>query len=340
MRSLRLIKQNFGKVEVNFAEPLRLDEWLDTSIPPAEQAAELGDEVLLRINNSAAINPINLVALITLCTPRLAIDEQLLIDQVQCYLDLLTADGDHHDYSLPTMTATEVVAYVEQMRMLKREHEEFGDVLSHDPFSAVLMTWYRNNVTHTLALPSLMACLVVNRRRPLRQEAMFRLVNRVFPYVAAELHAVNQPDAPERWAQHLIDAQLLVVHPNGGFSAPPVSSRAHYRLYMLANLIRQTLERLYIVIGLLAQPNRLTRTELQVQSQQVAHKMSRIYGLNAPEFFDAGLFDSFIDKLIADGVVCAGNEGKLHYQPIVDEVLKAAEQVIDPEFRYAILRES
>ncbi len=157
MRSLRLIKQNFGTVEVNFAEPLRLDEWLDASIPPAEQAAELGDEVLRRINNSAAINPVNLVALITLCTPRLAIDEQLLIDQVQCYLDLLEADEAHHNYSLPTMTATEVVAYVEQLRMLKREHEEFGDVLSHDPFSAVLMTWYRNNVTHTLALPSLIA---------------------------------------------------------------------------------------------------------------------------------------------------------------------------------------
>ena len=111
---------------------------------------------------------------------------------------------------------------------------------------------------------------------------------------------------------------------------------------MLANLIRQTLERHYIVIGLLAQPNRnrLTRTELQVQSRQVAHKMSRIYGLNAPEFFDARLFDAFIDKLISDGVVSEGDEDKLQYQPIVDEVLKAAEQVIDPEFRYAILRES
>ena len=340
MRSLRLIRQNFGKVDVNFAEPLRLDEWLDSSKPPSEQAAELGDEVLRRINNSAAINPINLVALITLCTPRLAMDEQLLIEQVQCYMDLLSADGDHHDYSMPTMSATEVVAYVEQLRMLKREHEEFGDILSHDPYTAVLMTWYRNNVAHTLALPSLMACLVINRRRPLKPETMFRLVNTVFPYIAAELHTVDDPDAPERWAGHLIDAGLLEIHPDRGFLAPPVSSRAHYRLYMLANLIRQTLERHYIVIGLLAQPNPPTRDELQTQSQQVAHKMSRIYGLNAPEFFDAGLFDSFIDKLIGDGVVCEGFEDKLHYQPIVDEVLKAAEQVIDPEFRYAILRES
>ena len=37
--------------------------------------------------------------------------------------------------------------------MISREHHEFGDVLCHQPVNAVLMTWYRNNVVHTLAVP-------------------------------------------------------------------------------------------------------------------------------------------------------------------------------------------
>ena len=66
--------------------------------------------------------------------------------------------------------------------------------------------------------------------------------------------------------------------------------------------------------------------------------MSRIYGLNAPEFFDAQLFNGFIDKLIADGVVSEGPDGKLCYSNVVDDVTKAAERIIDAEFRYAVLR--
>ena len=102
-----------------------------------------------------------------------------------------------------------------------------------------------------------------------------------------------------------------------------------------------TLERLYIVIALLTQPgDPQTRESLQSQSGRVAHKMSRIYGLNAPEFFDARLFNQFVDKLIEDGVVMEDSESHLSHTPIIVEALKAAEAVINPEFRYALLREN
>ena len=67
--------------------------------------------------------------------------------------------------------------------------------------------------------------------------------------------------------------------------------------------------------------------------------MSRIFGLNSPEFFDARLFDLFIDKLIADGIVTEDSEQGLFFASVVNDVLKAAESIIDPEFRYAVLRE-
>jgi glycerol-3-phosphate O-acyltransferase len=345
-RSLRLIRQNFGKVSVNFGVPIEIDAWCDenAALPEDEQPRALGQEILERINQNASINPINLVALVTLSTPRLAIDERLLTDQLGCYLDLLRADADHHDYTITKQSPVEIVTYVEQLGMLSREKEEFGDVLCHDQFSAVLMTWYRNNVTHTMALPSLIACMTINRRRPLTNTALLRMVDTVFPYLAAELNIAEDPGAVDRWLGHLLNAQLLQRHPDGGYCAPSVRSQFHHRLYMLSQLIMQTLERLYIVIGLLTQAGgdgnsqSLDRTQLQKHSQQMARKMSRIYGLNAPEFFDAQLFNGFIDKLIADGVVSEGAEGELGYSPIVNDVIKAAEGVIDAEFRYAVLR--
>jgi glycerol-3-phosphate O-acyltransferase len=341
-RSLRLIRQNFGKVNVNFGIPIDLDGWSDdhADLATDQRPRVLGQDILQRINQSASVNPINLVALVTLCTPKLAIDERLLANQIECYLDLLNADSQHHDYTITKQSPTEIIAYVEQLGMLNRDQEDFGDVLCHDPFSAVLMTWYRNNVTHTLALPSLIACIVINRRRPLRKTALVRMVDTVFPYLATELNIADDPNAIDRWLGHLVNAQLLQINADGGYSAPPVRTDSHYRLHMLSRLIAQTLERLYIVIGLLGQSveDVRSREELQDQSQRVARKMSRIYGLNAPEFFDAQLFNGFIDKLIADGVVSEGVDGKLSYDPMVNEVLKAAEGIIDAEFRYAVLR--
>jgi glycerol-3-phosphate O-acyltransferase len=341
-RSLRLIREDFGKVDVNFGEPIIVDDWLPgtENNPPLE----LGHEVMLRINEAASINPVNLIALVTLSTPRFAVDEVRLVEQIDCYLALLRADAAAHDYTVTSMNGAAVVRYVEQLGMISREHHEFGDILCHDPFNAVLMTWYRNNVAHTLALPALIGCLIQQRRRPLNKLALNAMVETVFPYIAEELYIRIEPAATDRWLSHMVDLGLLELHPTGGYLAPPAGDPNQHRLQLLASIIQPTLERLYIVIALLASSTPesetpRTREALQKDSQEIAQKMSRIYGLNAPEFFDARLFNLFVDKLMADGVICEGSDGALTHSSLVDDVLKAAGAVINPEFRYAILRE-
>lgn len=338
-RSLRLIRQDFGKVAINFGRPIVIEDWLKEV--RQNQPQELGLEILRRINEAVAINPINLVALVTLSTPRMAIDEQLLVEQIDCYLTLLRQAQKNTDYTITKLNAHEIVQYVEQLGMLNREKQDFGDILCHTAFSAVLMTWYRNNVTHALALPSLIACLIHKRRRPLNKVALVTMVETVFPYIATELNLRQDPRDVDLWLQRMVSNKLLNVHSAGGYAAPPTNSAQHHRLHLLANIITPTLERLYIVIGLLVGSGSYvqTREELQSESKKVARKMSRIYGLNSPEFFDARLFDLFVDKLIADGFVTENGSLGLQYTGVVTDVLKAAEAIIDPEFRYAVLRE-
>jgi glycerol-3-phosphate O-acyltransferase len=340
-RGLRLIRDNFGKVDVNFGDPVIVDEWLTHSQESAP--FELGQEVMLRINEAASINPVNLIALVTLSTPRFAVDESRLIEQIDCYLALLRADANHNDFTMTSMSGAEVVRYVEELGMIKREHHEFGDILCHDSFNAVLMTWYRNNVAHTLALPALIACLVHLRRRPLNKLALCTMVDTVFPYIAEELYIRVDTSATDRWLSHMVELGLLELHPTGGYLAPPAGDPNQHRLELLSTVIQPTLERLYIVIALLASSTdpgkERTRESLQDDSRKIAQKMSRIYGLNAPEFFDARLFNLFIDKLVADGLINERDNGTLSHTAVIDDVLKAAQAVINPEFRYAVLRE-
>jgi glycerol-3-phosphate O-acyltransferase len=345
-RSLRLIRQNFGRVHVRFGQPLELGEWLASQQMDAGSAASgasataLGSEIMHRVNASAGVNPMNLVALVTLCMPRLAIEQRVLERQIALYQRLLAADSAYRDYAVDPATPGQIISHVESLGMLHRESTAYGPVLSHDPFSAVLMTWYRNNVAHTLALPSLIACLVRNRRRPMTQHALGRMVDVVFPYIARELHTVDRAEDTSRWLRHLAEAGLVVEQP-GGYGPPAAHTVANHELRLLARVIMPALERLYIVIGLLSFGGSATRTRegLEARSRQVAEKMARLYGLNAPEFFDTRLLNEFVDALIRNGVVRESPDGELAHEALVEEVLKASETVIDPEFRFAVLQE-
>ena len=362
-RSLRLLRENFGGVEVNFGKPLELEEWLqeravrnpaaagspgpalqaESTAPPletesSEQAIDLGRELLMRINDVASVNPVNLAALVILCTPRLAIAEPALARQIDCYLDLLRRDGANHDFQLTNLDGAAAIAHIARLGMLSRERHDFGEVLTLQPVAAVQMTWYRNNVAHVLALPSLIACLLEKRRRSLPREALKRMVRLVYPYLARELHGRFEPADTVRWAAHLVEAGL-VKEQDGRLAPPRARSPEHYRLHLLAGIARPTLERNYIVLGLLAETGEKSRTraELLERSQFIARKVARMHGINAPEFFDGRLFDAFVDKLIADGAVIEGADGGLARTPIVDDVLRGSETVIDAEYRYAIL---
>ena len=338
---VRFLRQRYGRVEVNIGEPLRLDQW-HTGGRANGDAAALGREMLTRINRSASVNPVNLAALTLLCAPHLAMPTSEFATQIDCYLELLRRDSAHQDYRTTPLNGTQVVDRLTHLGLLSREVEPFGEVVAAEPAAAVLMTWYRNNTVHVLALPSLIAYLMENRRTPLLPKRLEHMVATIFPYTAWELHIRFDAGDTARWIGHLV-ASGLILDSAAGLRPPPTDSPQSRRLHLLAGIIRQTMERQYIVLSLLtrAGTNPSTRTDLKAQSQRIAHKTARLCGINAPEFFDQRLFDGFIDKLIEDGLVFEQGEDdpRLGYSPVLAEVMRASVRVIDNEFRHAVLND-
>ena len=339
LRSLRLTRQNFGKVAVNIGTPIVLSDWVAEQAPGADLPSLLGGDILRRINAVAAINPVTLVALVTLATPRQAIAVTELAAQIDLYRELLNAEAAHHDYTVTELSGDECIAYVERLKLLSIEREAFGDVVAHDGATAVLMTWYRNNVAHALAMPSLIACLLLNRRRELEHKRLLPMLKTLFPLLAAELNAPESSQSAERWIARLVAAGLL-TQSEQAYRPPESDSDAFLRLQLLSRVVGQTLERMFIVVGLLAtqNPGGWTRENLLATSAQTAQRMSRLLGINAPEFFDARLFAGFVTNLQERGYVSADDQDRLHAAPIIGEVARAAKLVIDPDFRQAVLR--
>jgi glycerol-3-phosphate O-acyltransferase len=343
LRSLGLIRQVFGRVHVSFGNALSLQEYLTATDATGPQIARgLGVELLNRINACASVNPINLIALVTLSMPKQTIDEPLLVEQLDCLANLLRANTPFSDVAVTEMSGRQMVAHAEKLGMVVRESHPFGDVLGHDAAKAVLMTWYRNNACHAFALPSLIACLLVNRRRRIRHAQLMQMVRSVYPYLQSELYlggTENLDVDVSHWLDHL-GAQGLIQRSVEELGPPPPESNESYRLTLLAQIVMQMLERLFIAVGLLQQAgqHRIDRRTLENDCISLARRMSRLYGLNAPEFFDARLFRNFIDTLIARGVVRVDPEGRLSYADVIGEVTRASSVVLPADFRQAVMR--
>ena len=339
LRNIKLIRQDFGRVQVNFGDPVKLDEWdQQYAGSDADRVGHLSELIMHRINDAASVNPVNLVASVTLTSPRQSVEEHVLVDQITVYRELLERLYGPDVLTHQELDAKGIVAYVESLGMLSRDVEEFGDVLYHDNFTSVQMTWYLNNAVHRFALVALIASFLSNRRRALSHERLCRMTNLVFPYLAQELNlAFTQADI-DRALDSLVSLQLIEIS-DRGLSAAPQGSKQQRQLHSLANLVTQTLERMYIVVSLLSRRTH-TIESLRKQAQLIAHKISRIYGINAPEFFDQRLFDQFIERLQAQQVLTENDARELEHDPVIDQVLRAAEFVINPEIRYAVLSET
>ena len=343
LRSLKLLRQSFGRVRVNMGKPLPLGDFLATvdELPRREQAQRLGQTLAEMINDNAHLTPMNLVPLVTLASPRVAIDEQQLREQLDSLTRLLREAPPGAQYTVSEASGEAIIEHVENLGSLERETFPGGDILTHSPMHTVLMTWYRNNVLHLAALPGLIACLIYRRKEPIPLARLDELISRVYPYLRAELLLRDNRQADTtHWLAIMETQELLIKTADGSYRAPFMNDPNYLRLQTLAEVILQNLERLYIVIALLAQAEQATlkRVDLEQRCQQLAQRMSRLHGLNAPEFFDARLIRQFINELVRHQVVSQDEDGLLSFTDSIPAVMAEAHDVLTPHFRLAVQR--
>ncbi|MDZ7826767.1 MAG: glycerol-3-phosphate 1-O-acyltransferase PlsB [Gammaproteobacteria bacterium] len=357
MRSIRFLRQSFGRVQVNFGEPIILRDFLDARVPGweaqreaalageaewlAPTVTELGERLQQSINAAAAVNPVGLLATVLLSTRRQALDEPTLEDRIALLLRLVREAPISAEVTVTDLSAPEVIAWCEAHGILQREAHPLGDILALGEIDRVLLTWYRNNIVHLFALPSLLAALLASGEVRSRARLQTNCA-RVLPYLRSELFLrlddAQLGDELDRLLDLLVDMDL-VQGTADGFSDPPPETTGHARLHQLAALLMPTLERYYIAIALIeTHPSgQLTTGSLVDACVLTAQRMARLHGLDAPEFFDATLFQRFVDELVEQGAVRRDADGFLHHGEDLHPVLIEASRVLDPDFCQGVI---
>ena len=359
IRAFRKLRERFGQVHVNLGEPIRLDDLLerydpewrtrvvedDTRVPWVGSAVDdLASVIMRHINAAAAVTPINLLAITLLATPRLALPKTDLLRQMDLYRELLRTFSYSDRVTVTSMSAAEMLAYGQSMKVVSVEAHPLGDIVRMSDESAVLATYYRNNVLHLFTMPSLVACAFVSNAT-VRTEDIQRLVWRIYPYIAAELFL--------RWNENeLADVvmQVLVCLERQGliesdfdrteWRRPPPNSEKAMQLSLVAQATIQTIERYYLAIAILlkAGSGEITQNALEERCQLMAQRMGMLYGLNSPEFFDRSMFENFIDLLRSRGVIRLSGASKLEFDEVLMRVAADAQFVLSEQIRHSILQ--
>ena len=358
IRSVRSLRENFGKVYVNVGEPVPLEpildgikpDWRDETAhaeerPPWMNDAidVLGARIMSGINSAAAVTPISLLATVLLASPKQSVGEQELIRQLRMNVDLLGRFKYSDSVTLPDWTPEEIIAHGEKLDVIARTAHPLGDVLHTSERNAVLMTYFRNNVQHLFAIPASIACCFIHGRR-LEHSELQRLVRLIYPFMKVELclkwDYEEIDDVTTAGIRALLDLEILTRSDNGKvLIRPPAGSGKAYQLLMLGQSMVPMLQRFYLVISLLVKNGSgvLSRAALERLCQQSAQRLSMIYGLHSPDFFDRALFQDFIRKLREHNVLRRNNEGLLEFDEDITGIGEDARLVLGEEIRHSIL---
>jgi glycerol-3-phosphate O-acyltransferase len=348
--TVSVLRSKLGKVHVNLGQPILLDElmrrhdaepragWLERVV------GDLAARINIEINAAAAVTPISLVAMAILATPRQALAESELREQIELYQRLLREAPYGPLVTIPADSGAQMIHYAEGFGLLERQKHPLGDIMRMNAENAVLATYYRNNIQHLFAMPSLLACCFVSNSA-MRTADIHRLVWRVYPYIAAELYLRWEEAEVGAVVESLLDTFAALDLLQAGtdrseWRRPASTSLEAMRLSVLAQATIQTVERYYLVIALLLQAGSgsITQQALEQRCHLMAQRMSVLYGLNSPEFFDVSLFRNFIDLLRRRNVIQASEGGLLLYGEPLLAVAADAQLVLSEQIRHSILQ--
>jgi len=357
IRSIKSLRENFGRVYVNIGDPIELEPLLEGASPGWRDAVsgngerpdwltgvieELGQGIMRGINSAAAVTPISLLAYVLLATTRQKIGANELVAQLQLSIDLLRRFEYSGLVTIPDWTPEQIIAHGEQLKVIGRTAHPMGDVFHMTESTAVLMTYFRNNILHLLALPASVACCFIQGRR-LGHKELQRLIRLIYPFMRKELCLHWQDDDIDAVTTAAIDAlvelQLLTREGKSLLVRPPAGSAGAYQLLMLGQSLVPMLQRFYLVVAILVQhgSGTLSRARLEKTCQLSAERLSMIYGLHSPDFFNKTLFQDFIRMLQQQGVLRQNSDGLIEFDEGIIGIGTDARLVLGEEIRHSIL---
>ncbi|WP_294911259.1 glycerol-3-phosphate 1-O-acyltransferase PlsB [uncultured Gilliamella sp.] len=332
---LKLKKLGFGYV--NFGDPIPLNQFLNQQIPDWRDAIDptgtqrpswltpttnlLATQIMEHINSSAAINAMNLCCSILLAADQCTLTKVKLLENIDYLLKLLKNIPYSNLITIPDQTAEQMFEHAKEMGKFVITTDEVGEMVGLTADQAVLMTYYRNNIQHLLIIPAIVARILLKNNRISLDEVLMQ-VKLLFPLIKSELFLYHNDEQLTEYVNKIIAtyAELNLI------SYTPDKLTLNYLkmsgLQLLASSSKDTLQRYVIAFSLLQKDPTISRASLEKEGRLIAERLSILHGINAPEFFDKGVFSTLVASLREQGYLDDKGDANLAKIEIMNKILK------------------
>ncbi|MDK2765041.1 MAG: glycerol-3-phosphate 1-O-acyltransferase PlsB, partial [Alteromonas macleodii] len=346
--AIRKLK-NYGHGYVNFGEPIALNQFLENHVPnwrdcrdaePEKKPAwltpavnELANNVMTRINRAAALNGMALASLCLLSSKRQTMSEAELKQAMGDFMDLFKAVPFSDDATIPDSSAGELLRDTLKLGRFDVKEDDYGRLISPQPKSAVYLTYYRNNILHLFAIPGLIMASIFAKKGTTKN-SIFQLIAALYPLLQKELFLHLTQDEALAHTDALITALLnkgLLRQEGDELLPPDAHCKQFHSAWLLSRCMQETLQRYAVVLTILDKEKVISRSALERESKQVAERLSALYGLSSPEFYDKNVLSSFISALKENHWLDSEKDGSLKYSEECEALRADVMALIWPE---------
>lgn len=337
----RILKlRHLGNSYINFGDPLSLTSWLSHKVPQwyhsifpieckpyrpiwlGQITNDIANHIMIRINNAAAVNAINLCSIILLASYKYSLSRTQLLSQLSCYLNLLNNVPYSPNITIPKLTAEKLLERALIIHKLNMKNE----IIFLSTSQANLMMYYRNNIQHLLVLPALIAnilCIYIK----ITDSQLKKYILLLYPifkadffihYEKSELSIIIDNIISEFLYQNLITKHTFFIC---------ISQSKLNNLKLLAACINETLYRYAIIFSLLRINYQFDLKKLNKKSQIIANQLALLYKMNVNEFFDKTTLYSIVTILRIDQNI---NDKKYFPNEQIDKIWNILIKLISP----------
>lgn len=348
IKTAKKIERIFGTVHLSFGEPLYLTDFMakfnishqdDMNAPDYDDKlsamiANLGVKIMQHINKTAVVNPISLLALALLSTPKVAMDKAQLLTNLQLYQTIANKLPYDADVDITDMSASQIVMYGEKLQLTEVSYHPLGNVVRAAKNQAPLLSYFKNNILHLFIIPSLLAALVQKNNR-IHIDNLRQVTELLYPFLQSEFFLKiakrNIHKLISKAVQVLIEEGVFIDLGNGVIASADGNSVSYQKLDVLANPAKQSLERYFMAITFLSKQGSGTMNTEEVISlcHAIGERLGVLYGEDLPDSFDKTLYSGFISTLIRTGYVQDDEMGLLHFDERLESIARFAKFALD-----------
>lgn len=335
IRSFKHLRGSYGETHVNFGPLIFLDRHNPTSMT-SQKVQELAEKIMVEINCSATILPINLIACCLFARQKNDFNEQNLKHQLSWMLYLLKRIPLSDHMVIAVQNEDEILQKSFESGLLKKNNQpgRAGELIVDAKISR-LLTWYRNNIIHALLLPAVIGTLW-QRMPAANQQEVTAFIIKLYPYIRQAYYLPwaesELPEVVRKCHAGLEETGFLSTEEEGLLVCNPKRHPDYIRL--LSFIAAGALNKFSIIVQVLRQSIDRSRNidlpGLTSQSLHLAESLSSVGDVHV-DFVDRESIRDFIKQLIQCNELTLDEEGYVHRGTAAATIIAGLDWLIDTD---------